>query len=326
MKRRDFLWRAAAATAVAAGTAGLGLTLHDPAAPPPLPEVQALPGLGNFAVTESPAGAARMAIVRGADRAAMFEQGLRALGGIERFIKKGDVVLIKVNAAFATPASLGATTSPELLAAVAQACTKAGAARVSVTDNPINSPESCFEISGLAGAARQTGSSLVLPSPGLFAHATIPGCRLLRDWPVLAGAFRGVTKLIALAPVKDHARAGASMLLKNMYGFLGGRRNVFHQDINGVVSELSLLARPTFSVLDGTVSMMSNGPTGGSLSDLKSTGMMVLTTDPVAADSFGLELLGRTAADVPYLRMAQALGSGTADYESLSRVSLDSGA
>ena len=190
MNRRDFLKRAAAATAVAAGASGLGLTLHDPAAPPPLPELKALPGLGSFAPEDHPAGAARMAIVRGTDRAAMFEQGMRAMGGIERFIGKGDVVLVKVNAAFATPAALGATTSPELLLAVASACMKAGAARVTVTDNPINSPESCFEISGIAGAARQAGASLIIPRSGLFAAATLPGCRLIRDWPVLAGALR----------------------------------------------------------------------------------------------------------------------------------------
>ena len=144
--------------------------------------------------------------------------------------------------------------------------------------------------------------------------------------PVLAGAFKNATKLIALAPVKDHARAGASMLLKNMYGLLGGRRNVFHQDINGIIAELALLTRPTLSILDGTVSMMMNGPTGGSLSDLKATGTMILATDPVAADALGVTLLGRTAQEVPYIRMAQQAGAGTADYESLAPVRLDTGA
>ena len=83
------------------------------------------------------------------------------------------------------------------------------------------------------------------------------------------------------------------MTLKNIYGFLGGRRNVFHQDINGIVTELAQLLKPTLCILDGTVTMMTNGPTGGSLSDLKETGTMVVSTDPVAADAVGVELLGR---------------------------------
>jgi len=326
MKRRDFLRRAAAASAVAVGACGLGLALYDPAGPAAHPEVMALPGLGDFSRKDAPAGAPRMAVVRGTDRAALFEAGMRALGGMEAFVKPGDSVLLKVNAAFASPASLGATTHPELLAAVIRACRGAGAARVAVTDNPINNPESCFEITGLAGAAREHGAHLVIPRASLFAPATLPGARLIRDWPVLAGAFKGVTKVIALAPVKDHARAGASMLLKNAYGLLGGRRNVFHQDIFGIIAELALLVRPTLSVLDGVVSMMANGPTGGSLSDLKATGVLVVSTDPVAADALGVELLGRTLDDVPYIRMAQAAGAGTADYLSLDPVRLDAGA
>ena len=112
------------------------------------------------------------------------------------------------------------------------------------------------------------------------------------------------------------------MTLKNFYGFLGGRRNVFHQDINGIITELSQLLKPSLCVLDGTVSMMTNGPTGGSLSDLKDTGTMVVSTDPVAADAVGVELLGRTLADVPYILMAEKAGAGIADYHRLNPVLL----
>lgn len=326
MNRRDFLRRVAGASAVAVGACGLGLALGENAPPPALPEQKALQGLGDFTVKERPADAPKMAIARGADRAELFERSLAALGGLAAFVKPGDRVLIKVNAAFASPPALGATTHPDLLGAVALACAKAGAARVAVTDNPINNPESCFEISGLSRAAAEAGAKVVLPRASLFSPVTLPGGRLIKDWPVMAGAFAGMNRLIVLAPVKDHARAGASMLLKNMYGLLGGRRNVFHQDINGIIAELALLARPTLCVLDGVTSMVSNGPTGGSLSDLAATNTMVASVDPVAADAFGVELLGRSLEDVPYIRMAEAAGAGTADYRSLNPVRLDAGA
>ena len=114
------------------------------------------------------------------------------------------------------------------------------------------------------------------------------------------------------------------MTLKNIYGFLGGRRNIFHQDINGIITELAQLLRPTLCILDGTVSMMTNGPTGGSLSDLKETGTLVISTDPVAADAVGIELLGRHLADVPYIQMAEAAGAGAVDYQLLKPVVLNS--
>jgi len=323
LNRRDFLKRIGYASAAALAAGGLGLALYDPKGPAPGEARKALTGLGDFARRAAAAGQANLAIVRGADRKVMFERGVKALGGMETFIGKGDRVLIKVNAAFATPASLGATTHPELLAAVAGLCFKAGAAQVLVTDNPINHPDSCFEITGLAEAARTAGARIIAPRPNLFVPVSLPGGNLLQNWPVMAGVFPGVNKVIVVSPVKDHQRAGASMTLKNFYGFLGGRRNVFHQDINGIITELSQLLKPTLCVLDGTVSMMTNGPTGGSLSDLKETGTLVVSTDPVAADAVGVELLGRTLADVPYIQMAEKAGAGIADYRRLNPVMIN---
>jgi uncharacterized protein (DUF362 family) len=320
LNRRDFLKRVGYASALALGTCGLGLALYDPKGPAPGEGRKALTGLGDYARRDVAPGQAKMAIIKGTDRKVMVERGVKALGGMESFISKGDRVLIKVNAAFATSASLGATTNPETLAAVAGLCFKAGAAQVLVTDNPINNPDSCFEITGLAGAAQAAGARIIAPRPNLFVPVSLPGAKLLQNWPVMAGAFTDVNKVIVVSPVKDHQRAGASMTLKNFYGFLGGRRNVFHQDINGIITELSQLLKPTLCVLDGTVSMMTNGPTGGSLSDLKDTGTLVVSTDPVAADAVGVELLGRTLADVPYILMAEKAGAGTADYQKLNPV------
>lgn len=323
LPRRDFLWRLAGASALALGAVAGGLSLYDPAGPAAVEQAKALPGLGSFVVTP-PAGFVSMALVRGDDRRAMFAKAMEALGGMGAYVTAGDTVLVKVNAAFASPAALGATTHPDILAAVLQACRAAGASRILVTDNPINNPAACFEISGLSQAAEQSGARLILPRQELFRPASLPGGRLIRNWPVMAGAFAGVTKLIALAPIKDHSRAGASMILKNFYGLLGGRRNVFHQDINGIIAELALLARPTLAVLDGTVSMLSNGPTGGSLADLKATRTLIVSTDPVAADVAGAELLGRTVADLPYLAAAAKAGAGSLDYQGLHPAVLDS--
>jgi uncharacterized protein (DUF362 family) len=261
-----------------------------------------------------------MAIATGRDRAAMLQRALAAMGGMGRFITGGDKVLVKVNAAFATPAFLGATTNPELLTEIIRQCRAAGAASVVVTDNPINAPESCFELTGIGGATRAAGADLYVPGPGSFRSGTLPGGHLIRDWPVLDEPFSGITKLIGVAPVKSHHRAGASMTMKNWYGLLGGRRNQFHQDIDGIIVELAAMVRPTFVVLDGTDSMMANGPTGGSLADLKATSTLIVSTDPVAADAFGATLLERSFRDIPYLVGAAKQGLGTVDYESLHPV------
>jgi uncharacterized protein (DUF362 family) len=64
--------------------------------------------------------------------------------------------------------------------------------------------------------------------------------------------------------------------------------------------------------------MMTNGPTGGSLDDLKATNTMIASTDAVAADAFGATLLGKSAASLPFIGKAAVAGLGTADFESLN--------
>ena len=108
------------------------------------------------------------------------------------------------------------------------------------------------------------------------------------------------------------------MTIKNFYGLLGGRRNIFHQDINTIIAELATMVKPSLVILDGTEVMMTNGPTGGSLSDLRRKNTLIASTDMVAADSFGCTLLDLNPSDLPYLAKAQKAEAGIIDYESLA--------
>jgi uncharacterized protein (DUF362 family) len=312
--RRAFLRRTFKAGLCVAAAGAVGFGFHDRTPPDPLPADDPTVDLPDFSI---PGMAPKMAIVRGADRRQTLPRALAALGGIEAFVRPGERVLLKVNAAFASPPLLGATTHPDLVAAMTTLCFEAGAASVAVTDNPINDPVSCFRLSGIETAARKNGARLLLPSKERFRPVTVPGGRLIRVWPVLADPLLNVDKVIGLAPVKDHHRSGASMILKNWYGLLGGRRNVFHQDIHGIIEELARMVKPSLVILDGTVSLMTNGPTGGSLADLKPTGTLIASTDQVAADAFGAALLDRRPAELAFIARAAAAGAGTADYESL---------
>jgi uncharacterized protein (DUF362 family) len=260
----------------------------------------------------------KICIASGMDRSEAVRQAFAAIGGMEAFVQPGERVLLKVNAAFASPPSLGATTHPELVEAVAAMCLEAGASEVIVTDNPINDPASCFALTGIDAAARKAGARIVLPRQTLFRYFSLPGGRLIREWPILHGPLAQVDRVIGMAPVKDHHRSGASMTLKNWYGLLGGRRNIFHQDVHTIIQELAMLIKPTAVILDGIQTMMTNGPTGGSLSDLKPTGTLIVSSDSVAADAAGAALLGKRPEDLPFIAKAEAAGAGTADYRSLA--------
>ncbi len=317
--RRDFLLRVLKGGISVAAACSLSYWLYDSIGPGRGLESEESVTLPNFSLPDL---GSRMSVVTGADRIESFNLAIRALGGIEAFIKEGDRVLLKVNAAFATPPMLSATTNPQLLAGVARLCYQAGASSVVVTDNPINDPQSCFFLTGIDEAARSAGAQVLLPKESFFQPTTLPDATLIRNWPILWDPFTGINKLIGIAPVKDHHRSGASMTMKNWYGLLGGPRNIFHQDIHTIIKELAMMVRPTLVILDGTSTMMTNGPTGGSLTDLKQTNTMIVSTDQVAADALGATLLGKTAAELPYIAKAEAAGLGTADYESLNPIRL----
>ncbi|MFO8083232.1 MAG: DUF362 domain-containing protein [Desulfobacterales bacterium] len=323
MKRREFLVRSAKAVACSAAAGSLAYFFYDPDGPPALTKQENLVFLPDFSLSDKRPS---MAIVRGtSDRKIALETAMKALGGIDAFIEKDDRVLLKVNAAFASPPSLSATTHPDLVSETIRLCYSAGAASVTVTDNPINDPATCFLLSGIEKAALSQGAKLVVPRENLFHDTTVKDAKLIRRWPLLYAPFKGITKLIGMAPVKDHHRSGASMTMKNWYGLLGGRRNIFHQDIHGIIEELAVMVSPTLVILDGIWTMMTNGPTGGSISDLKQTNTLVVSTDQVAADAFGATLLGKNPENLPHILKAQARGIGTADFNSINPVQIDAG-
>ena len=317
INRKEFITRSLKAGIAVAVTGLIGYKAYDSKGPSAQMDKAGLLQIPDYSIA---AMKGKLAIVKGENRADTITKGLQSLGGIDQFIKKGDRVLIKVNAAFALPQELSATTHPEVIKQVALLCFKAGAAEVRVTDNPINDPASCFKISGIEEVCQSNGIKLIYPKEDYFKSYTLDKGLLIQDWPVLLKPLDSINKVIGIAPLKDHHRSGASMTMKNWYGLLGGRRNIFHQDVHNLIKELSMMMKPTLVILDGTTAMMTNGPTGGSLADLKKTNMMIIGTDQVAVDSFGATLLDRNASQIPFLGKAASAGSGTTDYQSLKPI------
>lgn len=283
----------------------------------PKPKILTLPEKG-YAVEAAPL-AADLGIARGADVPALVRSAVDAIGGIKRFVQRGDVVVIKPNVAFERAAALGATTNPEVLVALIHLVREAGAKEIRVCDNPIESAEACFVKSGIHRAAIEAGARVYLPHKADFETLHVPNAKWIAKWPFFYRPFDGATKVIGTAPVKDHNLCRASMTTKNWYGLLGGRRNQFHQDIHGIIADLALMMRPTFVVLDGTRVLWRSGPTGGNLEDVRPGRSIIASTDSLAADAFGwTDLLDRKDEALPaYFANASKLGLGNPDYKSL---------
>ena len=326
--RRHFLRRAGGVAALSAGAAYVSLapsdwpgSLKDPTGELGKPrQVSLRLPEGGFAVDPSKM-AADLGIARGRDVRALVRSAIDAVGGIGRFIESGDIVVLKPNVAFERAAPLGATTNPEVLKALIELVREGGAAEVRVADNPIESPESCFARSGIRAAAVEAGARVYLPRPADFELLEVPGAKWIGRWPFFWRPFQDADKVIGVAPVKDHNLCRASMTTKNWYGLLGGRRNQFHQDIHGIITDLARMIRPSLVLLDGTRVMFRSGPTGGSLADVRPGNTIVASTDTLAADAFGWDdLLGRDPEARPeYLESAGRLGFGQPNWKTLRR-------
>lgn len=320
--RRDLLIRGGQTVALA-GLAGAGAWyLYDPKGDAGLRKPEPKQLKNYFEKIDYPDAAPRISVAYGSleDVERMVKAALGGLDGegIKKFVSRGDVVLLKPNVGFDRGPKLGATTNPDVVAAVAALCIKeAGAAKVIVADNPIEDPQACFVKSGIQASAESAGARVLIHAE---AHDAVVAVRptapdpsrdqALGQWPIFWKALAEADKVIGIPPIKDHNLCYASMGMKNWYGLLGGRRNQFHQAIHNIVSDLGFMMKPTLMVIDGTRVMMKNGPTGGRLEDIKIGGVaerpcVVASVDQLACDSWCFQkLLGRDPAQLAYLNMA----------------------
>lgn len=320
MDRRTFFRRAAAVGGItgAAGYAAFApekapLSMRDDTGLRSVPEVTPFT-LDPFTV-EKPQHAPDIGIGRSGDAVHKLKQALGAIGGLDHYIRPGDIVLLKPNVAFDRSPNLGATSNPETLEALVRMIMECGAQEVRVADNPIESPADCFEKSKVRYAAEKAGGRIYLPDSNAFKMLNTPGATLIENWWFFHRPFTNVDKVIGFAPVKDHNLCHASMSIKNWYGLLGGTRNQFHQDINGIVSDLAIMIKPTLTILDGSKVLMQNGPTGGDPSNVKDGDAVLAGVDPVAIDAWAFEHLLERGTDYPaYLPMAEAKGAGKLDW------------
>ena len=252
-----------------------------------------------------------------AEPAALVRKALENLGGIGRFVRPQDVVVIKPNIAWDRIPEQAANTNPELVAEVVRQCRDAGAKRVIVTDVSCNEARRCFHRSGIEAAARSAGAEVILPDPELFREVELGGV-VLKSWPVFT-PFLEADKILNLPIAKHHQLSGATLGMKNWYGILGGQRSRLHQQIHQSLADLAAFMLPTLTIMDCYRILLRNGPTGGNLEDVALKKTVVAGTDSVALDAYVAKAYWDLDPEhLPYLQFAANRGLGTVEFEKLA--------
>ena len=256
------------------------------------------------------------------DAAAIAEEARRltieavnGLGGLGRFIGKGDVVWIKPNIGWNRSPEQAATTNPDVVATLVSLSWQAGAKRVIVSDNSCNPSVPSFARSGIQQAAQKAGADCFIMDGRKFRKTSLKG-KAIPAWE-LYGDVLEINKFINVPIVKHHGLCKATLGMKNLMGVAGGQRNRFHQDLNNTLVDLAAFIRPTLVVMDAVRVLTANGPVGGNLADVKRRDTVAAGTDQVAIDAFGAGLLGYKPQEIGYIVEGNARGLGNIEYESL---------
>jgi len=293
MDRREFL-RLAALT-------GAGMVLPN--------------GLRTLAGAAEISGPPDLVVAHGASPEQTVQAAINALGGIKKFVSRGDIVVIKPNIGWDRTPEQAGNTNPEVVAAVVRLCFEAGAKKVKVFDRPVNDPRRCYVQSGIAPAVAALGAEADYMDDRKFRDMDLNG-QALKSWPLYTDIFEA-DKVINIPIAKHHGLAKLTMSMKNWMGVMGGSRRQIHQKLDESLVDLSLKIKPTLTILDAVRILTANGPQGGSLADVKKLDTIVAGVDQVAIDSFGATLFGMKGSDLGYVRIAHKLGLGQMDLNKI---------
>jgi uncharacterized protein (DUF362 family) len=241
---------------------------------------------------------------------------VEALGGMGRFVKAGDKVVVKPNVLTGRPPETATTTNPTVMATIIRMCFDAGAATVTVFDNPTVSARPAFETCGLAKATAEAGGTLKYLSNRDFENVDIPDGEILTSWPLVRDALEADV-FINVPIAKTHSVTTLTMSMKNLMGIMGGSRGRIHTDIATKLVDVNTLVKPHLVILDAYRVLFRNGPTGGNLDDVKTLKTVVVGTNQVSVDAYGTSFFGMKPADVDHIARAAKRGLGEIDMSKL---------
>jgi uncharacterized protein (DUF362 family) len=334
ISRRDFL-KLTAAAAAGAALAGCAKATENIALPSEIAEQMptAHPGTTEAAPlpaenpTDQPTARpeptqptpdqAYLAVAHGADPAAITAAAIAALGGIERFVKNGDDVIIKPNICTDYhPPEYATTTNPDVVAALVTLALGAGARRVRVMDYPFGgTPQSAYAISGIADAVEAAGGEMVVMSLPKYAKYDIPDGKSMKSCEILPDIIEADV-LINVPIAKQHGSSRLTLGAKNLMGVVLDR-DIMHLSLHQRIADLNTLVRPSLTVVDAVRILTDHGPTGGDLADVKQMDTVIASHDIVSADSYAATLFGLTGPDIDYIQYCSDMGLGTMDLTSI---------
>ncbi|MFO7862498.1 MAG: DUF362 domain-containing protein [Salinivirgaceae bacterium] len=262
--------------------------------------------------------------VRNGEPAEMYERAIKAMGGISKYVKQGQRVLVKPNIGWNVTPELAANTNPLLVKAVIKSCLEAGASSVHVFDHTCDDWVKCYKTSEIERAVKDAGGKIVSgDSEKYYNHVDVPQGKKLKSAKVHELVLESDV-FINIPVLKNHGSAKLTMAMKNLMGIVWDRSFWHRNDLHQCIADFSTWRNPDLNIIDAYRVMMKNGPRGRSEKDVATMKFLVMSDDMVAADAAATKIFGMQPQNVPYINFAHdmQIGNMNLDDQNIGRIKM----
>ncbi|GAF01848.1 DUF362 domain-containing protein [Saccharicrinis fermentans] len=259
-----------------------------------------------------------LAAVRGGEPEEMFDKAMEALGGLDKFISKGQSVLVKPNIGWDAPPERAANTNPKLVGHIVKRCYEVGASEVNVFDKTCNKWDRCYSNSQIEKYVKQAGGTMV---PGntesYYKEVKVPAGKSLKSVKV-HNLVQSSDVFINVPVLKHHASTKLSLGMKNLMGVIWDRKFYHSNDLHQCIADFISFRKPDLTIIDGYNMMTKNGPRGVSTADVVNLKALIASTDIVATDAAATKMFGLEPDDVGHIKIAHQMGLGNKNLQELN--------
>lgn len=304
MKRRDFFKSAA--------VAGLATILN----PSSL-------SAGTSAASPAVVSTPDLVAVMGGEPEVMLIRAIKELGGIGKYVKRGDKVVIKPNIGWDRKPELAANTNPELVGALVKLCKSAGASEILVFDHTCHDWKKSYTNSGIEKAVTDAGGKMVPGNDESYYHEVeFPRGVNLKKARVHKSLLE-CDVWFNVPILKHHGGAKNTISMKNLMGIVWDRGFFHNNDLHQCIADSATFhKKPALNIVDAYRILKSNGPQGKSESDVVTLKSLIISPDYVAVDTAAMKMFSQVQptniTDVRHINMAEKLKVGIQNLDKLN--------
>ena len=301
MRRRDFISKSIKAGLVAG--AGLSVGSYSQLFPSTI-----LPFTSDY----------DLAAIKGGEPDAMFDEAIKAFGGMSKFVKKGQTVVVKPNIGWDVSPERAGNTNPILVNRIIKHCFDAGAKDVYVFDHTCDNWNKSYSNSGIERAVKDAKGKIVSgASESYYQEVTIKQGKKLTKAKVHELILNSDV-FINVPILKHHSSADVTIGMKNLMGNVWDRGYWHSNNLHQCIADFTSFRKPDLTVVDAYYVMKKNGPRGVSKDDVVTMKSQIISTDIVAADAAAAKLFGVDPEKIDHIKIAHEMKLGTMNLDKLS--------